>query len=236
MADRAVFWDFDGTLAASSPLWSRCMLEALTELIPDTHINPDELRANMMGKYPWDTPYDDHTKHIGAAFWSCLEAAFADAYTACGVDSHIAVEAAGLVRGLILRPQNYRVYDDAIFALRAAKALGYGSYLLSNNFPELPALAAQLGLDEYLDGCIVSGIEGYDKPRAELFNIAAMRAGEPEIRIMVGDNPYADAAGGKNAGMITVLVRRCDESAADYTFAELSGLREVLLKFAAGPK
>jgi FMN phosphatase YigB (HAD superfamily) len=48
---------------------------------------------------------------------------------------------------------------------------------------------------------------------------------------MVGDKPFADIEGGKNAGMITILVvrRRWDASVeADYEITTLSELRTLL--------
>lgn len=232
MYGKALFWDFDGTLTFSAPLWSRCIAEALSIVTGRTDITADEIREHTHARriYPWDTPDRDHTKHINEAFWSYVENGFEAAYIACGTDEPTAKKAAALVRGLILRPENYRVGDDVLPALKTAKILGYRSFILSNNFPELPQLMEQLGLSMYFDGCIVSGAEGYDKPRRELFDIATERAGHPDTCIMIGDNPTADVIGGKKAGMITVLVHRGDESEADYTCLTLDALREILLK------
>ncbi|MBR5135046.1 MAG: HAD hydrolase-like protein, partial [Clostridia bacterium] len=68
---------------------------------------------------------------------------------------------------------------------------------------------------------IISALEGYDKPRSELFSLAKQRF--PAARYyMVGDNPIADIDGGNAADMTTILVHTEAYTNADYCFDTLS--------------
>ena len=111
--------------------------------------------------------------------------------------------------------------------LQAAKDLGYTNVILSNNYPDMAEVVDALGLTEYFDGMIVSAIEGYDKPRPELFEIAQKRF--PADRYyMIGDNPKADILGGKNAGMTTILVHKEPVEYADHCFPNLASIATLL--------
>lgn len=74
------------------------------------------------------------------------------------------------------------------------------------------------GLAEVVDGYALSGVEGIRKPETGLFEIAARRCGVPltgESR-MVGDNPTADIAGGRTAGLRTIWINRSARSDHDH--------------------
>ena len=90
----------------------------------------------------------------------------------------------------------------------------------------------KLGLNEYFDGCVVSALLGYDKPRREIFNYARKLAGNPARCIMVGDNPVDDIRGAKNAGFNTILVNNrhpeYNGDYCDYICKTLTDMLEVL--------
>lgn len=45
-------------------------------------------------------------------------------------------------------------------------------------------------------GYFLSASVGYEKPRREIFGYSILKAGNPEIKYMIGDNPVADYQGG----------------------------------------
>lgn len=66
---------------------------------------------------------------------------------------------------------------------------------------------ADYGLLDRFDATVFSNEEGLLKPRRELFDRAAARLGVPNAAVVhVGDNPVADVAGAKAAGMRAVLL------------------------------
>lgn len=228
MENRVIFWDFDGTLTQHQSLWSKCLLQAIAQVVPMHRLTAEDIRSVMDAAYTWNLPHEDHTDKIGEAWWSYTEAKFCEVYEKLGIAPHAAREASRKVRGLILRRENYVLYSDAVDTLMACRALGYKNYILSNNFPDLEEVMNALGLMPHLDGAVVSACVGYDKPRAELFAYAKHVAGDPDGCYMVGDNPISDIAGGNAAGMVTILVHEKKECRAAHFCNNLSDIPLLL--------
>ncbi len=222
-----VFWDFDGTLVYSHHLWSGSMYAALTAVHPQTRVRFKQIRECNTRGFTWQTPDRDHTRLIGDAWWRHIEAHAYSAYLSCGESETISCAAASLVKGFILSPDRYHLYPDTVAVLRECKRRGHQNVLLSNNYPELEAMAHTLGLAPYLDGVITSALEGYDKPRQELFKIARSRFPDTSY-YMIGDNPTADIIGGNRAGMTTVLVHAPPVSIADHCISELIDTLQII--------
>ena len=220
-----IFWDFDGTLVYSHHLWSGSMYAALTTIHPQTRVSFQQIRECNKRGFTWQTPQRDHTRLIGDAWWRHIEAHAYSAYLSCGESEMISCAAASLVKGFILAPDRYHLYPDTLSVLRECKHRGHRNVLLSNNYPELAEMVHKLRLTPYLDGIITSAMEGYDKPRRELFNIAKSRFPDTSY-YMIGDNPTADIIGGNRADMTTVLVHSTPVPSANYCFNELS---EILI-------
>ncbi len=218
-----LFWDFDGTLVYSHHLWSGSMYAALTAVCPQTLITFSQIRECNTRGFTWQTPERDHTALIGDAWWHHIEAHAYSAYLACGAHEALACAAASLVRGFILSPDRYHLYPDTLAVLKECKRLGHRNVLLSNNYPELEHIVSTLGLLPLLDGMIVSALEGYDKPRRELYDIAVSRYPDTTY-YMIGDNPSADCMGGKQLGMTTVLVHSAASPLADHHAQTLSDI------------
>ena len=226
----AVYWDFDGTLVKHAhALWSTCALRALREADPSTTVTLEQIRS-LMQCFPWNEWQQDHTAHVGAAWWAYMETRFAGVYRQLGISAAVAGQAARNVRAWVLRRENYPLYEDALGTLAALKVAGCKQFLLSNNYPELPEIAHALGLGTWLDGVIVSALAGYDKPRPELFAMAKSRCPEADAYVMIGDNPIADVQGGRDAGMRTVLVHRGFYPSADVCFDNLRDIVPWILQ------
>lgn len=222
-----IFWDFDGTLVHSNSLWSRSVYTALQETDANAQVEFEEIRKHMKYGFTWHTPEQDYSNMTGDKWWDFMNAHIYESYIKCGVSEEIAQAATAKMCAIIKRVENYELYEDTLDTLRTAKELGYTNVILSNNYPDMDEVVEKLGLMKYLDGMIVSAVEGYDKPRKELFEVAKAKFPSDEY-YMVGDNIKADIFGGNNAGMKTIYVHRDYSEEADYCFDDLSSIGELL--------
>jgi len=94
--------------------------------------------------------------------------------------------------------------------LGEARAMGWMLGIVTNGDAAIQARKiAAAGLADLVDAVCISGAEGVRKPDPRLFLLAAEMAGAPAGRgWMIGDDPDADVAGGRAAGLRTVWVRR----------------------------
>ncbi len=222
-----IFWDFDGTLVYSNSLWSRSLYAALQEVDTSTGVTYEELQACQKYGFTWHTPERDYSQMTGEKWWDFMNDHFYESYIKCGVAEEVAREVTGKVRSMIKRVENYELYADTIETLRTTQQMGYTNVILSNNYPDMDEVVEQLGMAQYLQGMIVSAVEGYDKPRRELFEIAKEQFPSEEY-YMVGDNLVADIRGGRNAGMKTIYVHRGYSEEADDCFDDLRSICELL--------
>lgn len=199
------------------------------------NIPHSEIKKNLSGKcLPWWTYPDRDTRHLleNDGWWRSCEDEFVKMYMDSGYERPQAEKMAPMIRPYVVDSRNHRLHDDAVATLKELKTRGYKNYILSNNFPELPQIVREMGLNEYFEGCVVSALVGFDKPRKEIFDYARKLAGSPQKCIMVGDNPMDDIKGAKQAGFDTILVndRHPDYSGdyCDYICRTLSDMLDVL--------
>lgn len=222
---KAVFWDFDGTLASGKAGWSLTVHKTLAGFGYDLSV--DAVKAHMRTGFTWHRPEIEYTDRLGL-WWEDLFSHLNKLFEAAGVDKAQFLAIDRRIQNEILSPERYQLYDDAVPALEASRNAGFSNYVLSNNFPELETVIEGLGLKPYIEKCIVSARVGFEKPHPGIFEIALREAGHPDPAYMVGDNPDADIRGGKAAGMITILVHNAAASQADHTLARLEDVRSVL--------
>lgn len=222
-----IFWDFDGTLVYSNPLWSSSVYQALKAEDINTTVKFSDIRKCMAEGFTWHTPDQDYSKLTGDKWWEFMNNKFYHDYTSLGVKSDTAEKAVKRIRDIIKDKSNYTLYPDTAPTLAALIKKGYKNVILSNNYPDLIEVIKELDLDTYFDNIIVSANAGYDKPRLEIFELAKNLYPNNEY-IMIGDNPVADIIGGKNANMKTILVHNHQNSCADYCFDELKSVLEIL--------
>ena len=92
----------------------------------------------------------------------------------------------------------------------------------------------QTRLASAVDAYALRGIEGVRKPDRRLFEIAAKRCGMTLDAggWMIGDNPIADVAGGRAAGLRTIWIDRGTwpsyEHEADYVVTDVLQAMEIL--------
>ncbi|MBR6610566.1 MAG: HAD-IA family hydrolase [Oscillospiraceae bacterium] len=215
-----LFWDFHGTLTKPDNQWVDIALKLSDTMYPEMKISHEAIKSNLYGKcLPWWTYPDRDTRHLmeNDGWWKSCEDEFVKMYIASGFEKHQAEKMAPLIRLYVVDINNHRLHDDALAVLSQLKERGYKNYILSNNFPELPQMVKDIGLDKYFDGCVVSAKIGFAKPRKEIFEYARNLAGNPEKCIMIGDNPVDDIKGAKENGFDTMLVNnRHPEYNGDY--------------------
>ncbi len=227
----ALFWDFHGTLTLPDITWFEVAMEAAAEQVPERPLSRALLERHFSRTcLPWWTVPGGDTRHLvgSEAWWGHCEREFAQMFEQCGFTPDEAQAIAPLLRGKSLQAWRYVLYPDALETLACLRACGYDSYLLSNNFPELPQLAAQLGLGPYLRGYVVSGLIGYDKPHPGIFEEARKIANKSSQHWMVGDNPRDDIEGAKQNGFTTVAVHGLQTPAADHVIDNLRDIIELL--------
>lgn len=228
-----LFWDFHGTLSLPDVTWYDAAMEAARELVPEVELRLETLIEHFSRTcLPWWSVPDRDTRHLVApgAWWAHCENEFRTMFVRCGYTPEQAALLAPALREKVLDARRYSLYPDAISTLQALQKHGYRHYILSNNYPELENITDFLGLTPLLEGVLVSGKIGYDKPRQEIFDIARRTAGNPAEVWMIGDNPNDDIQGAKAAGFKTVSVHKKEAPEADYTVDSLSEILKIFLE------
>jgi putative hydrolase of the HAD superfamily len=204
-----VLWDFDGTLAERPGMWRACLVETLDEHEPGHRVTAEALIPYLRDGFPWHRPDVPHPELCTPeAWWEEVGPLLARAYEGVGVAPESAGELARLARMRYVDPRTgWRLFEDSLPALEELSRHGWRHVVLSNHVPELEAIVGGLGLAQHVEEVLTSAATGYEKPHPKAFEAALCdrRAGEPVW--MVGDNPEADVAGARRAGLRAVLVR-----------------------------
>lgn len=219
-------WDFDGTIALSHHLWSNSVKKAIDLIEPGNEVSFLDIRKCMETGFSWQTPDITYTESTGDKWWADMNMHFYKSYISLGVDKTVAKKSAETVKSVIMKTENYILYETAVETLEKAKAMGHINVILSNNYPELEQVVKKLGIAEYFDFFVVSACVGYEKPRKEIFNIVKQRYPHGEF-YMIGDSVNADITGGKNSGMKTVLVHKGFNKEADFCVDKISDVLNI---------
>ena len=228
--NKALFWDFDGTLVQSPHLWSTSLLRALKDAWPGYSCTLSDVRPHLRSGFPWHTPYEDYSRMTGEAWWEAMYRHFEKVCLALGAPASIAGQAARSIREILLLPDNYALYDDTLSALQQCKEMGFSQYIVSNNHPDVRKVLHDLDLAHFFADVVVSGEIGFDKPRKEIYAYALQKAGHPGICFMIGDNPAADGEGARNAGIPPLLVHLKEPAADDPSFDTLNQAVDYIRK------
>jgi putative hydrolase of the HAD superfamily len=114
-----------------------------------------------------------------------------------------------VVLDALLASLRFHAYEDAAPTLRALRAAGLRSVVVSNWDWSLHERLAETGLAELVDGAIASAEIGSAKPDGAIFAAALKLAGTaPGQTWHVGDTTEADVAGARAAGIHPVLIVR----------------------------
>lgn len=212
MTAGVVLWDFDGTLARRSGPWRAALVDALERVAPGHGVTIEALRPGLRDGFPWHRHEVEHEAFTDAdRWWVTLHPLLARAYDGAGVGRPLAERAIAHVRDVYLDPRAWSVFDDTVPALERLVAAGWRHAVLSNHVPELPRLVDGLGLGRLVDPVLTSAALGWEKPNPNAFAAALDALGRPERVLMAGDNPVADVAGARDAGLPALLVRDVPE-------------------------
>jgi putative hydrolase of the HAD superfamily len=225
---RVIFWDFDGTLVLNSK-WSLSLMKALDERHPGHGTTREELGASLHEDFPWHDHEQYHPELSSpGAWWDRVRPLLARACRNAGYDGAESDRLAEIAQATILRPETYRLYDDTLPVLEDLKAKGWRHFILSNNFPELPDIVEKLSFGRLIDGCVTSGLTGYEKPNPGIFRYALDLAGHPEKAWMVGDNVFADVRGAEAMGIPAVLIHFPVEETVRYYASSLVEAAQII--------
>jgi putative hydrolase of the HAD superfamily len=122
---------------------------------------------------------------------------------------------------------SYRLFDDALPALKEIEGAGYRLGLISNFEEWLEEMLVELEVGHVFDTSIISGIEGIEKPDPEIYRKALQRAGVAAgSAVHIGDSPKMDVEPASSVGMQTILLDRYDRY-ADAEGPRVRSLREI---------
>jgi putative hydrolase of the HAD superfamily len=122
-------------------------------------------------------------------------------------------EAAGLTERelteALLESLRFTPFPDAATTLGTLRASGIRAAIVSNWDCSLPGVLAAVGLGGMLDAIVTSAEVGARKPDRRIFE-AALAAVQcpPDRALVVGDSLEIDVAGGRAAGIRSVLIDR----------------------------
>ncbi|MBQ3107862.1 MAG: HAD family hydrolase, partial [Firmicutes bacterium] len=134
---KVLFWDFDGTLVVSNPMWPEAMLRIIQSETGRTDLTFHDIRPHTRIGFTWHTPDDDHTGYKGQLWWERMFVRFAEVLKLFGVPEDRALPAARRMQEEILRISNYEIYPDTKEVLQYAIDRGWENYILSNNYPDM---------------------------------------------------------------------------------------------------
>jgi putative hydrolase of the HAD superfamily len=114
------------------------------------------------------------------------------------------------LRGALLASLRFRPYPEVPGVLAALRARGLRLVVVSNWDVSLHEVLADTGLARAVDAALTSAECRASKPDPAIFARALQAAGDvaPEQAVHVGDDPEADLAGARAAGIGGVLVAR----------------------------
>jgi putative hydrolase of the HAD superfamily len=138
-------------------------------------------------------------------------ASLADLRTRCAAAMRDALPAIGtdVLLEALLAALRFYAYPDAAPALRALRAAGIRTVVVSNWDWSLHERLAETGLAELVDGALASAEVGSAKPDGAIFRAALEIAGAAAHEAWhVGDTPEADVEGARAAGLHPVLIAR----------------------------
>lgn len=105
--------------------------------------------------------------------------------------------------------ESYRLFPDAVPALRALREAGLVVGLVSNFEEWLEGMLIEMEVAHLFDVMAISGKEGIEKPDPAIFELALRRAGVAAAEsVYVGDHPRLDAEAAASVGMTAVLIDR----------------------------
>lgn len=223
---RAVFFDAGETLVHPTPSFPELFASTVTreghprtaaQIMDGLSMVSDEFARAAVEEELWTT-HPDRSRR----FWIRVYERFLDA-----LKIRDAIGLTDTLYATFTTLSNYEAFDDVPPTLRSLRAAGLTLGVISNFEPWLQDLLEQLSLDAWLDVCVISGVEGVEKPDPAIFRIALERSGlaPPEVAY-VGDIPDFDIEPAAAVGMSPVLIDR-RERHPDHPGLRVTDLRQL---------
>ncbi len=202
-----VFFDVGDTIIRIHPSWTAVYLEVCRSWeVPIEEPTLAKAFAQALSEGMWDTD-------------GPFEATEEGSYQRIKRFDERALELAG-VRDLpdefyralgrhFQRSAAWHVFADVHPVLESLGRAGIRRAVISNWVWALPELLHDMHLAHHFEVIVGSARVGYQKPQREIFEHALRVTGvAPSRAVHVGDNPQADVAGARSAGLHAVLVDR----------------------------
>jgi HAD superfamily hydrolase (TIGR01509 family) len=107
--------------------------------------------------------------------------------------------------------RQWDVYDDVLPVLKALRDKGVRVAMLSNVGFDLSPTLARTGVDELLDGVVMSYAVGAVKPDPAIFQNALDTLGLPASEVLMVGDAWQDDAGAAALGVRTLILPRTDD-------------------------
>jgi putative hydrolase of the HAD superfamily len=205
---QAVFFDAGETLLHPHPSFPELLSATLAR--EGIEVPPERIRSNVhvltdrFHRAARDGELWSTSKERSRAFWRSVYGLLLAQF---GLD--LGDRLAALLYSTFTDPDNYRLFPDVLPALDRLRMDGLTMGLVSNFEPWLGDLLTRLGVADYLDVRVISGVEGVEKPDPAIFRLALARAMVPAgASAYVGDNPFFDVDPAVAVGMRGVLLDR----------------------------
>lgn len=206
MGPKAVFFDFGGTLVATTPeleepwrAWSKVIrqfgLDIGESTLRETNREADRIFHPRI--------YDFHGRT--REYWRLHDTWMIDRL---GVTAHHR-EMFEAVQAVFEDSSLVHPFPETAEVLKSLRSRGVHVGVISNFTDQLLVLLQRHGLRDYFDSVTYSQEAGADKPDPRIFALALSRAGRrPDEAVHVGDSWESDYLGAKRSGMTPVLVNR----------------------------
>ena len=209
---RAVFLDVGGTLAYPHPSF-----HALIADVCQTHglaVTPEDAERAEPAVWAQIAEREDQGRGFSfnpersREFWHWVYRSF---LTELGYAEAAESDLPRRLWETFTRLESYRLYDDALPSLQALHEAGIRLGVISNWEEWLEQLMANLGVVDFFDFAVVSGVCGVEKPDPQIFQLALEQAGVlPSEAVHVGDSMRDDVHGAAQLGIRPVLIDRQD--------------------------
>jgi putative hydrolase of the HAD superfamily len=200
----AVLFDALGTLVHLEPPWP--LLAGALESRHGIEISEDEAREAMRAEIAYYIEH--HVEGSDPASLADLRARCAGVLREALPDVARRLSEDELTE-VLLDSLRFVPFPDAATALGTLRAAGIRTAVVSNWDCSLRSVLAELGLGGLLDAVVTSAQTGSRKPDPAIFEVAlAAIQCPPERAIYVGDSPAVDIAGGRAAGVRSILIDR----------------------------
>jgi len=226
---RNLLWDFDGTLASRSGMWTGTLLSILERNL-GIEIKREDIQPLLTVGFPWHSPEIPHKDLFRKmSWWEYYENHFCEIFKKLGTSDVESQSLSRQVKEEYLNTEQWSVFSDVKPVLSELSRNGYRHFIASNHVPELDDLVTALGIRNLFQEVFSSGNIGYEKPNKKffehIFKEAKLTADEC---VLIGDSYAADIAGALSVNMNPILVRAANSNWYRWHSANLEGVPEIL--------